>query len=85
MNIFGFCRNSRYLNISQNKIFLSVHVKVHIQPLYIVSCNTSTRVANVVLEVLAEILEMDEDVVDICFFVAYARFVTIDAFLKHFH
>ena len=29
------------LNISQNKILLSVHVKVHIQPLYIVSCTTA--------------------------------------------
>ena len=85
MNIFGFCRNSRYLNISQNKIFLSVHVKIHIQLLYIVSCTTGTRVANVVVTALAEILEMDEDVADICFFVAYARFVTIDAFWKHFH
>ena len=73
------------LNISKQDILLSVHVKVHIQPLYIVSCNTSTGVANVVVAALADFLEKDEDVVDICFFVAYARFVTIDAFLKNFH
>ena len=74
--------------ITNRYILLSVHVKVQgtcIQLLHIVSCTTGTRVANVVVAALTEILEMDEDIVDICFFVAYARFFTIDAFLKHFH